>query len=215
MPRLLASLLLAASMIGMHSSARAGEETPPASSAPLDPAKDAPGLEIGAKAPDAKLKDSEGADVQLAEMYAKGPVVVTFYRGGWCPHCNKALRALDDMREQFEAAGATIVAISPEMADHTAETARKNETEFMVLVDAEKQAMRAFRVAFMLDEATREKYRGYGIDLAERNADGSWELPAPATFVIDRAGVVRWIHADWDYRKRADPAQVLEAVRKL
>lgn len=181
----------------------------------MDPSKDAPGLAVGAKAPDAALVDDEGKAVRLSELYAKGPVVVTFYRGGWCPYCNTALAAWEQEIAELQEMGATLLAISPETADHAAETAEKNKASFAVLCDADREAMRRFKVAFELSPELQEKHNVYGVDLSLRNVDGSWELPAPATFVIDRQGVIRWTHADWDYRKRPEPDAVTAALKGL
>lgn len=188
----------------------------PASDLPplLDPSKDSPGLKVGDKAPDVALRSADGATVKLADLYAKGPVVVTFYRGGWCPFCNKALSQWAGRMDDLEAAGGTFVAISPETAEHAKKTIEKSKMDEMVLVDTQGEAMRRFRVGFELTPETQKKYKGYGFDLETWNAFGRWELPAPATFVVDRDGTITWVFADWDYKKRADPDEVIAAVKE-
>lgn len=174
------------------------------------------GLKAGDRAPDGvTLLDADGLPVALADMYAQGPLVVTFYRGEWCPFCTRALSAWRDRMSELKDAGGTLIAISPEAPPFGKKTIEKTGASCTVLCDHEMQAARAFRVWFELDAATVEKYKGYGVDLARRNANGTPELPAPATFVIDRTGVVRYAFADWDYRERADPAVVIAAVRAL
>ncbi len=174
-----------------------------------------PGLSVGDRAPDATLKTVDGKAVHLAPMYADGPVIVTFYRGGWCPFCNRALAAWQSRMDEVENAGATFIAITPESPANAEKTADKGKLSYTVLSDANQEAARAFRVHFTVNDETRERYKGYGIDLAASNASGTWELPAPGTFVIDRKGIVRYAFADWDYHVRADPDEVLAAVKSL
>ncbi len=175
----------------------------------LDPAKDKPGLEVGAKAPALVLKDVNGNDVNLGELYkTKAPVVITFYRGGWCPFCNQALKAWGEKIAELESAGGTLIAITPETAEHTVAAKEKIGWSYNALVDTDGAALRAFRVGFAGDQR-------YAPMLARQNATGRNELPAPSTFIIDKEGVVRWAFNDWDYKKRADPDTVIAEVRKL
>lgn len=186
-------------------------DTPPL----LDPKKDTPGLKVGDQAPELSLPNAKGQMVDLADMYADGPVVVTFYRGGWCPYCNRALADWAGWEDDLLRHGATLIAISPETEQHALETMEKSGTGYMALVDPEGEAMREFRVGFELDPETKRKYKGYGIDLDSWNISGEWELPVPATYIIDIDGTVRWVFADYDYEKRADPADVLKALKKI
>lgn len=179
----------------------------------MNPNTDPPGLAPGAEAPDGVVVDVDGKQVSMADLYASGPVVVTFYRGGWCPFCTKALRDWEQAVTDVAEAGGTFVAITPETVDHASNTREKFAPSVTVLSDPDGRVAMAFRVAFEMEPELQTKYKGYGVDLASRNASGRWELPAPATFVIGRDGVVRWAFADWDYRKRADPQEVIAAVR--
>ena len=174
-----------------------------------------PGLAVGEAAPDFTLKTADGQDVTLSELWAKQPVILTFYRGGWCPFCTKALAGWQDEMDEIAEAGATFVAITPEKPEFIAKTAEEFELGYTVLSDANGDAQRAYNLQFTLDEKTVEKYKGYGIDLGKQNADGTWTLPAPATFVIDTGGEITYVWADWDYRKRAEPKEVIAEVRKL
>ncbi len=212
--------LLAAPLAAQHAAPAPAPGTPGSGQkAPLPPAlnpeTDKPGLPVGSKAPDAILHDIVGEEVALRNIYADGPVVVVFYRGGWCPFCNKALANWQSHMSELEAAGATLIAISPETTEHMLETAEKSALECMTLVDSNGEAMRRFRVAFQLSPEDQKRYKGFGVDLPKKNATKNWELPAPATFVIDQKGVIRWMHADWDYKKRAEPADVLRALKAL
>lgn len=174
-----------------------------------------PGLGVHNEAPDIELLDAQGNTVHLADLYAEGPVVLTFYRGGWCPYCTRALSAWAKKLPELTAAGGTLVALTPQKPELVDETKSEHELEYVVLSDAEGEAGRAFMVQFSLDKKTIEKYKGYGIDLTEHNAEGEWTLPAPATFVIDTDGIIRWVWADWDYSQRADPDDVIKAVEKI
>lgn len=209
------------SIVGFGAFARQAPETKDVRSSPaeapalLDPAKDAPGLRIGDTAPDFTLKTPDGREVSLGALLKEGPVVVTFYRGGWCPYCTKSLAAWGPMEKDFNGAGATVVFISPEKPEQGAKTMANNAEGCTMLCDGDGALAKAYRLAFALPPETQQKYKGFGVDLSARNADGRWELPSPATFVIDQQGVVRWAFADWDYKKRADPNEVLAFVKTL
>ncbi|MCA9288507.1 MAG: AhpC/TSA family protein [Phycisphaerales bacterium] len=174
-----------------------------------------PGLAVGERVGGATLQDAAGNAVSLASLYSDRPVVVTFYRGGWCPYCNRALTEWEGRVAELEALGVGFVAITPERPDETLRTAEKTGAEFRILSDANFEAADAFRVRFTLDQDTQTRYKGYGVDLAQHNAAGLWDLPAPGTFLIDRSGVVRYAWADWDYRQRAEPDEVIAAARAL
>lgn len=174
-----------------------------------------PGLVVGEHAPDVDLTDSTGKRVSLSSLYAKRPVVVTFYRGGWCPFCIKALSDWRLRVPDLSAAGADFVAITMEKPEYVDETVDKHALNYTVLLDDAGRAAELFKVKFRLDEATQTKYKGYGIDLAAHNSSGQWTLPAPGTFLIDTDGVIRYAFADWDYKKRADPDEVIAAARAL
>lgn len=174
-----------------------------------------PGLAVGTKAPDVAVTGIDGNPVQLANLYKDGPIVVTFYRGGWCPFCNRALSAWHDKMDALRAAGGTFVALTPEKPDLAAATREKAKGDYAVFTDGAFAAAKAFKVHFVVDDATKAKYQQFGLNVGEANVSGTWELPAPATFVIDKEGVIRWAFADWDYRKRADPGEVIRAVQAL
>lgn len=179
------------------------------------PAATSPGLPVGAAAPDALVMGTDGKPVRLASLYKDGPIVLTFYRGGWCPFCNRALAAWGPKIDQLRSAGGTFVALTPEKPALADATREKAHADYRVFSDTTQEASRAFKVHFVVDDATREKYHGYGLKVGEANASGTWELPAPATFVIDKRGIIRWAFADWDYKKRANPDDVIGAVRAI
>jgi len=171
-------------------------------------------IKVGDKAPDFELPDATGKTVKLSELTANGPVVLTWYRGGWCPYCNIQLRGMQKLLPEMKAAGATLLALSPEKPDNSLSTAEKNKLEFIVLSDKGNTAARKFGVVYKLPEKVADSFKER-IDLAKLNGDDSMELPLAATYVIDAEGKVRYAFIDADYRKRAEPKDVLEAVKKL
>jgi peroxiredoxin len=174
-----------------------------------------PGLRVGDHAPDATLISSEGKTVRLADLYAAGPVVLVFYRGGWCPYCNRHLHDWVSKAGDLKQAGATLVAISPERPEKADETIARNSVPFLVLSDTKLEAARAYKLVFTLDQDTQKKYKGFGVDLTTWNSSGTWELPAPGTFVVNRDGVVHFAEANWDYKVRTPPDKVIEAVKAM
>ena len=171
-------------------------------------------LKVGDKAPDFELPDASGNKVRLSNLLKQGPVVVTWYRGGWCPYCNIALRGFQKVLPEIKAEGASLVALSPETPENTGKTSEKDALGFEVLSDAKCQAAHAFGVAYKLPPILVDQFKGR-LDLAKYNGDDSHELPLGATYVIDREGVIRYAFVDGDYRKRAEPSEVLAALRGL
>lgn len=173
-------------------------------------------IRVGDKAPDFTLKGPEGDEVTLSKLLEDGPVVLTWYRGGWCPYCNIALAAMQEKLPDLKKAGAQLVALTPELPDKSLDTKQKNELEFYVLTDLNHEVARRYGLVFKLTPEVRKLYKGF-FDLNEFNGEkaGDEELPLAATYVIGTDGVVRWAFLDADYRKRAEPADVLAAVRKL
>jgi peroxiredoxin len=172
-------------------------------------------LPIGAALPEVTLPDVHGELVDLCELNREAPLVVVFYRGGWCPYCNLTLREWQRLLPDLGQCGAHLVAISPQGPDLSLSTAEKNELAFAVLSDTELAGAKAFGVAFSLAPDVVHLYSQLGADLPTVNANGRWELPIPATFVIDRDGRVAFAHVEADYRQRAEPSDVLELVRAL
>lgn len=172
-------------------------------------------LEVGAKAPEFSLPDATGAEVSLSSLLAEGPVVLAFYRGGWCPYCLTELRALQARMADITAAGATLVAVSPQTPDSSLSTVEKLELAFPVLSDEGNRVAESFGLVFSLPEALREVYAGFGLDLPAANGDDSFRLPVPATYVIGAEGTVAWRFVDADYTKRAEPDDVIAALKEL
>ena len=224
MPRfavLLAALALVACAEpgGSASEAAVAPGSPPADAAPAEAAPTAEAAADGAlrsgAAPDFTLPSADGAPVRLADLLAEGPVVLTFYRGAWCPYCNTQLRDYQARLDEIEAAGAQLVAISPEVPDSSRATRDANALAFPVLSDAGHRVSRDYGLVFRVDGATRDRYEAVGIDLARAHGGDAWELPVPATYVIDRDGTIRSAFVEADYTQRASVGQVLEALRAL
>ena len=182
----------------------------------VDKNKIAPGLDLGARAPQIRLPDIYDKEVSLNVQLAAGPVVLTFFRGDWCPICNLQLRALQRALPDIRAAGASLLAVTPQSMTHTLSLAEKAELEFTLLSDADQQVIREYRLQFLLPSEVQQIYLGvYGLDLGKQNADGSWNLPVPGTFIIDQKGVIRRRHVTADFTHRMEPDDVIEALAAL
>lgn len=172
-------------------------------------------ISVGAIAPEFRLPDVNGNPVSLADLLRRGPVVVTFYRGGWCPYCNIQLRAYQAVLREIAALGARLVAISPQLPDQSLSTLQANELTFEVLSDVGNHAARRFGLIYALPEELRAALRSNNKALPGINGDESWELPVPATYVIARDGRIALAYIEVDYRKRLEPEAILDALRSL
>lgn len=161
---------------------------------------------------EAPLTDALGRPFDLAGLVARQPVILTFYRGGWCPYCNQELRAYQARLPEIRARGAALVAISPETPDSALGTAEKNSLDFTVLSDVGSHFAAALGIRFKLSEALRPLYAAAGHALPDRNGEGSWALPMPATFVVGRGGVIAAAFVEPDYRRRLDPRDAIAAL---
>jgi peroxiredoxin len=171
-------------------------------------------LKTGDRAPAVVLGNARGDTVDVGALLKNGPVIVSFYRGGWCPYCNFELRAFQQILRQIEAAGATLVAISPEKPDDTLSTAEKNALSFEVLSDVGQKVGRAFGLVYDFSDELKSAYKEFGIDIPGKNGAEDWALPISATYVVDRDGTIIYAYTDADYRDRAEPADVLEVLKK-
>ncbi len=172
-------------------------------------------LTVGDRAPQFALPNASGRLVDLAELLAAGPVVLTFYRGAWCPYCNTQLRGLQQALPEIESLGAALVAVSPQVPDGSLELIDEHELTFEVLSDAKSRIASDYGIVFALAAADRELLLEVGNDLATTNDDESWVLPAPATFVIAGSGTIRYVRVDPDYTNRVQPAELIDALRTI
>lgn len=172
-------------------------------------------LKAGDRAPAIVLMNARSQTVDVAKLLKKGPLIVTFYRGGWCPYCNFELQAYQQILPEIAAAGASLVAISPEKPDESLSTAEKNALSFEVLSDVGQNVGRAFGLVYDFTDELKSAYRGFNLDIPARNGTPEeWALPVSATYVIDRDGIIVYAYTDPDYRDRADPREVLAALSK-
>lgn len=168
---------------------------------------------VGDQAPNFRLPDARGGEVELAELRVSGPVVVVFYRGQWCPYCNLQLAAFQGALDDITAAGARLVAISPQIPDASLTHAEKAGLAFPVLSDVGNRVARDYGLVFTQAETSTEVSREVGLDLADFNGDNSHELPAASTFVISPDGTVRFVSISGDYRWRIGPEEVLTVLK--
>jgi len=172
-------------------------------------------LKVGDRAPSIVLSNARGDTVDVGTLLKRGPVVVAFYRGGWCPFCNLELRAFQRLLPDIEAAGASLVAISPEKPDDSLSTAEKNALTFEVLSDVGQKVGRAFRLVYDFSDELKSAYNGFNLDIPAKNGTvGEWALPISATYIIDRDGVITYAYTDADYRDRADPIDILTVLKR-
>jgi peroxiredoxin len=180
-------------------------------------------LKVGDRIPPFTLPDATQKSFSVTTTLKKGSVVIAFYRGGWCPYCNLELKALQRVLPEIEAAGATLIAISPETPDNSLSTSEKNQLDFTVLSDVGNKVAREFGLVFQLPKEILPIYRQFGIDIAAHNGDENFELPIPATYVVlkDTAshitpdGEIVYAFADADYTKRAEPSEVVDVLQQV
>lgn len=172
-------------------------------------------LKAGDNAPDFTLPNAKEEPVTMKSLLRDGPLVINFYRGGWCPYCNLELRALAQIYPQIEALGAKLIGIAPELPDKVAETNLRHSPPFEILSDVGNRLSRQFGLVFTLPESLREIYAGFGIDLPAYNGDRLFELPLPATYVVQSDGRVAFSFVDADYTRRMEPEAILNALREL
>ncbi len=172
-------------------------------------------LNVGTKMPSFRLSDANGKSVASSDLLKQGNLVVVFYRGAWCPYCNLYLKKLQENLPDIKAQGANIVAISVENPDKSLSVAQKNKVSFDVLSDPNLDTARKFGIVYQLDGATDEKYKGFGIDLVKQNTTKTPDLPLSATYIINQKGEITYAFLEPDYKKRAEPNDIIEMLSKM
>jgi peroxiredoxin len=168
------------------------------------------GLKVGDMAPEFSAINQDGKTVQLKNLLEKGDVVIVFYRGQWCPYCNKQLSKINDSLAAITAKGATVLAITPETEENVTKTLKKTKASFDVLSDKGLAIMNSYKVSFAVDEKTIEKYKGYGIDFEKANGANGANLPVPATYIVGKVGKIKYVFFNTDYSKRASVKDILD-----
>ncbi|WP_186021805.1 peroxiredoxin-like family protein [Burkholderia gladioli] len=171
-------------------------------------------VQAGDRAPQFTLRDQDGKLVSSADLLAQGPLVITFYRGVWCPYCNLELQALDAALPQLREYGARLVAISPQTPVNSRKSVRDNQLDFPVLSDAKGEVGAAFGLRFALPDYLVELYRKLKNELPVTNDDPSWTLPMPARYVIGQDGVVLYSEVNPDYTRRPEPEDLFPVLER-
>lgn len=167
------------------------------------------GLQINSKAPEFTLKDQHGNLITLSTELKKGAVVLVFYRGQWCPYCNRQLKGLQDSLSYIKEKGAVLIAVSPEKPENISKTVEKTKATYPVLFDNGLKTMKSYDVAFLVDSSTVEKYKAHGIDFYDANGANGATLPVPTVYIINKEGIIVFKHFDPDYRKRVTVQEIL------
>lgn len=167
----------------------------------------------GQKAPDFVLPDASGRPVRLSALLQKGPVILTFYRGAWCPFCNIQLKSYQAHLAEIRAKGAELVAVSPQTPEYTLSTTEKASLTFPVLSDMGNKVARSYGLVFKISDEVVPIYRDFGIDIEKQNGDASHELPMPGTYLIGRDGTVLLSQVEADYKKRMPIETLLGALK--
>jgi peroxiredoxin len=172
-------------------------------------------LQVGDTAPDFLLPDANGRLHSSEHLRGEGPLVVSFYRGGWCPFCNAQLCALQAIKAEFDSLKASLVVLSPETGDLPRQLRRQLNLDLTMLADVDYGVAMSYGVLFRVPHETKAHYAALGYDFGHRHGSSEWMLPIPATFVIDQAGVVRGSFVEPDFTIRQEPSNILAAVRRL
>lgn len=172
-------------------------------------------LQNGHQAPSFHLPNVHGNTVRLGELLKDGPVIVNFYRGSWCPYCNLELRAYQQKLNEIKSFGGQLVAISPELPDHSLSNKEKLALEFDVLSDVGNIVASQFGLVFTMSKVLGEVYRELYTDITLYNGDDSWQLPIPATYLIRTDRSIAFTYVNVDYTKRCDPIEVINQLKSI
>jgi peroxiredoxin len=171
-------------------------------------------LPVGAKAPEFELQDHDGKMISPRDLLAKGRLVICFIRGRWCPFCVGQMEAMNLVLPQIERAGATLVALSPQTVKQSFFMHDQHKLRFSLLSDAGNKVARQFGLTYRVPDQQEAVYRRAFVNLPFTNGDESWELPIPATLVIDREGTILYASGNEDYTERPEPAEIVLALER-
>jgi peroxiredoxin len=170
---------------------------------------------LGSKLPEVALTTLNGKATTLKAQVAGKPAILVFYRGGWCPYCNLQLSDLRLIKKQAETLGYQIIAISPDRSEELKRTMGKQKLDYTLLSDNKAAALKAFGIGFVLDAATIQKYKGYGIDLEKASGEKHHALPVPSVFIVDKEGILQFSYVHPDYAARVPGSVILEAAKVI
>ncbi|AXG75306.1 AhpC/TSA family protein [Flavobacterium arcticum] len=171
-------------------------------------------LQVGDTAMNFTLKNASNEEVNLYDELEKGPVVLMWYRGGWCPYCNLTLQYMQQSLPEFKEQGANLLALTPELPDSSISTKEKNELEFQVLSDIDNKVAKEYKVVYKLTDDVAKSYEN-SFELSKYNGNDDAELPLAATYVIGKDKVIKYAFLDAEYRNRAEPKDIIAALKKL
>jgi len=171
-------------------------------------------LEKGQKVPEVTVKGLDGKDISLASLHQEKPLVIVFFRGGWCPICTKHTQQLIKVYPELKEKGFEMIGVSPDSVESTKANIDKSSIPFSLYSDSELNATSGFGLAFKVDDATVTKYKGFGIDLEKASGQTHHALPIPAIYVVSKEGVVTFAHSNPDYRQRLDAKDLLKEISK-
>jgi peroxiredoxin len=169
----------------------------------------------GNKLPDFEMLDEKGEKVSISSLYEKAPLVITFYRGGWCPYCMLELKTYEALLEKFTDAGSIVIGISPETIMELKKTRKKNDLSFALYSDKDNAVAKKLGLSFKMGQPIIDLYKKFEIDLSASQGNDENVLPMPGTYVIDKKGVIRFAFFNSDYTLRAEPTEVLKIVKGL
>ena len=172
-------------------------------------------IKVGKKMPEINLKNAHGKTVKLSELRKKGPVIVTFYRGSWCPYCNAQLSNYQQNLSEFKKRGAQLVAITPEKPDLSVLLEQNKRLDFEILHDKDNKFANKIGLVFGVSNELKDIYKNFGIDLEKSQGNAEWKLPIPATFIIRKDGTITYAFVDADYTKRASSEEIIKALDLL
>lgn len=172
-------------------------------------------LQVGDAAPDFLLPDANGRLVSSEQLRKEGPLVISFYRGGWCPFCNAELQALQAFKSEFDKVGANVVVVSPETRDLPRQLKRQLGLDLLMLADVDHGVAMSFGILFRVPEETKAHYSAKGYDFAKRHGSTEWMLPVPATYIVDQDGKITSAFVEPDFTIRQEPSEIVEHVRNL
>jgi len=168
---------------------------------------------VGDQVPNFALLNTANQLIELGQLLTRGSVVVSFFRGAWCPFCNLELQGLEQALPAIESLGASLIVISPQKQRYSSAMVEQYTLTFDVLNDQNNQVARQFGLVYQLPEYLRPVFTQGGYPLPRYNGDDSFELPIPATFVVNQAGKITYAFASPDYTQRADPIKIVTILR--